>query len=278
MRKVIIIISALILFSCGQIARNTIEKKIGDNAKVGVEAYKGGNYDSAVLFLNQALKDAYSVDNMDEAINVLQNLSETYLKKDDFVKASNYIFQAKNIADKEDIDTYDFTINLTLGNYYSLSTNSDDSFKTADGYYQKALKYAKNDEEKALVYNGIGNSYAKKGSWNDALDWLEKSRKINESQKNYGPLADNFFNMAEIYEKKGNGKEALNSYKEALKYDKNLEKAGNIQEDLKRIGKSYQALNKTGWAEYYYQKALNTAQSLNDQEEVSNIQALLDNL
>jgi tetratricopeptide (TPR) repeat protein len=279
MRKEIIIAGAvLLLFSCGPIARNTVEKKIGDNAKIGVEAYKSGNYESAVIFLNQALKDAYSVDNMDEAINVLQNLAETYLKLDDFSKASNYIYMAGDIANKEDIDTYDFTIYLTLGNYYSLSTNTDDGFKTADIYYQKALKIAKKDEDRALVYNGIGISYSKNGNLNEALDWMEKSRKINESQKLFGPLADNYFNMAEIYEKKNNPKEALDNYKQALKYDKNLEKSANIQEDLKRIGRNYQALNKTGWASYYLNKALNTAQSLGDKDEVSNIQEMLSNL
>jgi tetratricopeptide (TPR) repeat protein len=262
MKKIVVLGSVLFLLcSCASIAKNTMQKKIEDTLAVGVTEYKKGNLSSAQIFFEQALKDAYAVDNSDDEISALQNLSLLYLQKSDFSTASNAIFTAKRIADKENISNYNFSILMGFGKYYQEIASSSADYQTALSYYQSSLEWANKEEEKALVYNNIGIVKIKQGAFDEAFDWIEKSRQIHESKKVLEGLADNYFNLGELYRKKNDNPGALTNYFLALKQDRALENSGSILEDLKNIAAIYETIGDKDNALYYYSKALKNAEN-----------------
>ncbi len=276
---IIFIIFILLFSSCGSknpTIRNNIKKNISDNLSVGIESYKSGNLESATLFLQQALKDAYSIDSIDDIILVLQSLTEVNLKNENYSLASNYIFQAESLIGMENNNDNNFLIQKTIGKYYEKTAKTQEDYNKSYQYYIKASESAKKDEEKAQAYNNIGTVKIELNQPDEALEWFIKSKNINESKNIYDSLADNYYNIGDIYEKKGNYAESLTNYNLALKNDKISEHLSGIIEDLKRIASVYSRMGNKDVSLEYYNRALNAAVSINDKNQSDQIKRLID--
>lgn len=266
----------LALVSCGSknpTVRDTVKKKVSDNRTIGVEEFKKGNYSSARLFLEQALKDAYSVDSVEGMVSALQNLAEVHLKLGNFADASNAVFRARELNEREGLSE-DFAVLLTIGKYFERINRTDLSLQ----FFEQALQTAKKDEDRALVQNSIGIVKIRQGLLDEAENWVRKSLAVNESKKIHNTLADNYFNLGEIYDKKGDTRNALSNYLLALRHDKISEKSDGIIEDLKRIGQMHQKLGDSPAAVYYYQRALNASEAMGYKSETEAIQQLIKDL
>lgn len=280
-KLILLLFCSFFLYSCGSgnpTVRNDVKKRVDDSLTIGVEEYKKGNYDSAKIFLEQALKNAYSIDNGSDIINAMQNLGEISIKLENYSEASNYIFSAQKLAETEKIQTFNFIITLTIGKFYDKTASTSGEYKRALEYYQSAAAMTQKDEEKAVAYNSIGISEIRQGNLDEALVWIEKSRKINESKKIYNAIADNYFNIGEVYEKKGNWNIALTNYNIALQNDKISENSSGIIDDLKSIAQVYLNEGLTDNAILFYSRALNTASSIGNRKEAALIQGLINNL
>lgn len=281
MKSIFFIITvSLVLFSCGAknaTVREAVKKKISDSQTIGVNEFKKGNYSSAKLFLESALKDAYSIDNVEGMAEAMQNLSEVHLKLGNNTEASNYIFRAKNLSEREGL-TNDFSLLLTIGKYYDKTAAGEADYGKAMENFQAALSCAKTDLEKALIYNSIGITRMKLNRLDEAADWFEKSRAINESGRIYDTLADNYFNLGEVSERKNDFQGAVGYYMKALQYDKIAEKSDGIVEDLKKIGIVYSKLNDNDKAYYYLNRAFHSAESMGYKTDQDEIQKLISSL
>ena len=77
-------------------------------------------------------------------------------------------------------------------------------------FFNNAIKINPKSE---IVYNHIGNLYAKIQNYDKAIFYFSKSLKINNKEKK------TYFNMGLAFEKKGDISKGLKNYKLALKYD-----------------------------------------------------------
>ncbi len=280
---IFLILTIVILFSCAQQVKNpsireTVKKSISESISLGVKEYKSGNLQSAKGFFLEALKEAYSIDNTEEIINIEQNLAITTLRSTNLSEASNYIFSAKFIAEKENITLYNYIIYLTIGKYYDRTADTPDDFETAISWYQKAATAAKDDEDRASAYNNIGVTKRKQKKLDEAVRWLDQARRINEGEKNYAALGDNYYYLGQTYEDQGLLSESLKNYLSALNYDKIAEKSVSILDDLKRIAQIYSRMSKFDEALYYYKKALNTAQSIDRTQDIQSLQNTINSM
>lgn len=279
-RNVFILIAVLLLFSCGSknpTVRDTVKKKIADSQTIGVNEFKKGNYSSAKLFLESALKDAIAIDNVEGMVDAMQNLAEVHLKLGNYSDASNYVFRAKALSDEEALSN-DFSVLHTVGKYYDKTADGEPDLERAMTTFRSALSLAKTDQEKALVYNSIGITAMKLGRLDEAADWFKKSKDINEAGRVYDTLADNYFNLGEVSGKKGDHKGALDYYLKALNNDKIAEKSDGIVDDLKKIGTEYSKLNDRSKALFYLNRALNTAESMGYKWDMEEIQKMISSL
>lgn len=258
--------------------REEIKNSTTENMKLGVKEYKNGNYPSARMFFEEALKQAYLIDNTQEIVNILINLCEINLRLENYTEASNQIFKAQYIAAKERIYEHNFMLNLTAGRYYEKVYKNKRGYELALEFYFRALQEAREDDNRAVVYNSIGLIKIKQEQLKEAKNWIDKSRSINESRQIYTALGDNYFYLGEIYEKQSNYDTAVKNYLLALKYDKVAEKTMSIFEDLKRIAILYSKMNMDEDSLLYFEKAYKVAEGLNIASEKTFIQEKIKSL
>jgi len=282
-RKFFALFFIFLIYSCAPPAKNpTIREEVKnsttENMKLGVKEYKNGNYPSSRMFFEEALKQAYLIDNTSEIVNILINLCEINLRLENYTEASNQIFSARYIAKKENIYEHNFMLNLTIGRYYEKAYKNEKGYELALDFYLKALNEAKEDTDRAIVYSNIGLVKIRTDQLREAKNWIEKARAINESRQIYTALGDNYFYLGEIFEKQNNYDIAIKNYLLALKYDKIAEKTMAILEDLKRIALLYSKMNMEEDAIFYFEKAYKVAEGLNIATEKAFIQEKIENL
>lgn len=260
---------------CAPIAKNTVAKKIGDNSKAGVIEFQKGNLLVARSFFEAALKDAYSVDNLEEIVNALKNLADVSLQSGDLESARKNCEQALQYARTDQLTNTWFSLYLSYAKILDRGAGNPEEFAEAFSNFQISLKWAKKDEERSMVWNNLGIHFIRQKNWTEASNYIIKSRRINESKKNISALADNYFNLGDMYDQMGDLKAALESYLQALGYDKQAERPMSVFEDLKRLGSIYARLGNAEKSRYFYQRALNASRSLNLKEESAALEALL---
>lgn len=264
----------LILSSCGgnqnPTVRNVVKKKIVNNVAIGVENFSKGKLDSSLLFLKEALRSAYSIDDVVQQENVLINLAEINIGAGMYEEASNHIFKAKEMSEREHITTYDFSLFLVIGKYFDRTENFDEALN----FYQQALKIAENGSEKARVLNSMGILYRKMKKFDKAIKYLGDARNSNLFSKDYLQLANNDYNIGEIRFAQKKYKQALKKYQSALKNDKIAENSSGIFDDLKKIATCYYKLSDIQNALYFLGRAEKVANSVKMSDSFAEIQAL----
>lgn len=113
--------------------------------------------------------------------------SPDYLREDYFKKSSFFFKKALKYAEKDKDSNRISLANINLGSIYI--TQKKDS---ALYYLNKSLKYSpKNNYNKAITYNNIGDYYTNKKKLNLALKYTQKAINvnfdINENVKNFKP-------------------------------------------------------------------------------------------
>ncbi len=273
-KTVLYFLIAFSLFSCATgknpSVRNTIKKKISNNVAIGVENFSKGKLESSLVFLKEALRYAYAIDSVPQQINVLINLAEINIGAGMYQEASNHIFLAKEMSEKEKIKEYRFPLLLVIGKYFDRTGASG----TALTFYQDAAKLARNGAEKARVLNGMGILYRKMKQYDLALKYLGDARNINLFANDYLQLANNDYNIGEVRLAQKKYKQALQNYRLALKGDKIAENSTGIFDDLKKIAVCNDKLGKIEDALYYLSRAEKVAEGAGMADRLADSQSL----
>ena len=166
-------------------------------------------------------------------------------------------------------DTY-----INLGSVYSFLEEKN----TALSYYFKAInkyKAANNSNRLSVVYNNIGNIYTSNHQPVNADYYFRRS--ITEARKTNDSLS-----LARVYHNLGNCKFELNQIDSALNYYfHSLSFLGKFNEGVGhmynyvRIGDAYSKIKNLPQAEYYLNKALPIAISVDSKEELVAIYSVL---
>jgi tetratricopeptide (TPR) repeat protein len=273
-RLIGVVCVALCVFACSKknpTVRTDILNQAQDHLNVGVTEFKKGNYSTASLFLDQALGESQSIDNIPLQVRVMLSIGELEIAQGQFAQASNHIFTAWQLADISEIPVSRFNLFATTGKFYAKTSN----FIAAIENYEMAIRNTSDPAQEAIIYNNIGNVYRRMGEYDHALTYLGRATRINWAKKIYDQLAGNYFNTGELYLQQEQTVKAMNNYLLALKYDKIAENSVGVIEDLKRLAECAFKLEKYDAAQIYLSRALNVAQNIRLTRQVAIVRELL---
>jgi len=252
-----------------------VKKKVNEYLSLGITDYRKGKFTTAKVFLDQALSEAYSIDSVSEQINLLQILADVNIRLDDIKAASNSIFRAIEIAKAENNNYYNYDLYIKLGKYYDKIAVSNKDYEFAFDQFNKALKFASSDDQKANCFGFLGINLKKQNKLDEAIKYINKAREINEWGQDFDGLGDNFYTLGEIEILKENYQKALEYHTKSLMYDKTSENSAGIMENLKKIGIIYMNLKDNTQALNYLYRAFYVAKSIDNPERVKRIQELI---
>ena len=168
----------------------------------------------ALEYYLQSLKLSEEIDDKNRIATALGNIGNTYLRKSATQSnAIKYLLRALPMFIKlnrqdEIVITY-----TNLGEGY-LDLKKVDS---ALYYYKLGLKASNNVEELSTVFiwNNIGKAYAKKGDFNSAIIYQNKSIALAQKLKSQFNEGKSLLGLADTYYTKGDINQALDNYKKA---------------------------------------------------------------
>lgn len=153
----------------------------------------------------------------------------------------------------------------------AISYHQQNLYEKSIEYYKLALEDFKKLKDKpgqAKVYANIGNVYLTQGSSKKALEAYLESIEICEEIKDDNLMATNLSNIAIIYQNLDENQKALEYQFRVLAMNKG-QNSGLIADSYNNIGLSYKLLGKLDSAEYYFEKAINMADSLGIKDKYS---------
>lgn len=260
--------------ACGKsnpTVRTDVFNQARDHLNLGVSEYSKGNFTTARLFLNQAMSESCSIDNIPLQVRVLLSLGELELAQGSLTDASNHIFSAWVLADMSDTPPDKFNLYATTGKYYAKISNYTEAIKS----YELAVRSVGDPARQAIIYNNLGNVYRRMSQFDRAMNYLSRAVRINASKKIYDQLAGNHFNIGELYLQQSQTAKAYNEYLLALKYDKISESSVGIIEDLKRLAQCAYTLGKKEAALGFLDRAMNVAANIRLDRQVAAIKDMI---
>jgi tetratricopeptide (TPR) repeat protein/DNA-binding CsgD family transcriptional regulator len=242
-----------------------------------------------------------------EKIILLNLLAESYLK-DNPLKAYNYAFQARslaetsgNLTDEAKALYYMSVSNYKQENYivaYNLMVESQDGFdKTGDinWYAKSCLELGKIYErqfefEKALeallkaleifrnmgdstklaeAYNIIGINYYDQKEYDKAYGNFQDAMMIRLQLKDEAGLASIYNNIGEIYRHKNELTPALEYFNKSIKINNRINRTQSLAINYDNMGNIYTLLGKFDSANLYLNESLRLSKIRKDEEMVS---------
>ncbi|MBP9478578.1 MAG: sel1 repeat family protein [Sebaldella sp.] len=240
MKKIVILFSILLIFSCGKKNKKDDETKPTENVTIDSPAENQSNSSSLTeagmdlldknKMNNEGSIDPVKLESAKTAANngdvqAMMALSGFYYQNKDMVEAKKWL---KMAADKGEPAAMN-----NLGILYQQEGNT----KEARNWFKKVAESTK-DLKMTLA---LASNYAQEGNLNEARVWFEKAYNLGEKRVDG--------TIGEIYQRQKNDKEALKWYKKAIA-------RGEKQLNL-RVGGIYFDQNNNKEALEYLMKAYN---------------------
>jgi tetratricopeptide (TPR) repeat protein len=199
----------------------------------GVAFFYMNNYDSALIYWEEAMGLYTQSDNQKKMGDCLQNIGQIFELKGNFIKANeNYqhslqIFERLNLPDRAaNMLNIIGTLNINLEN-----------FDIGEKYYKRALDIytdiGKQDPDNryiqlgfAVTHNNLGTVYIRKKQLSNALVYFEKAKELFSNPPDSFYLAFVLHNLGAIHSDLGNYQKAESYLNESSHYNKSFE---NVQ-------------------------------------------------
>jgi class 3 adenylate cyclase/Tfp pilus assembly protein PilF len=140
-------------------------------------------------------------------------------------------------------------------------------------YFQRSLKINEELGDKkgiATSLSNMGTISNQKGDYPKALDYRQRSLKINEELGDKNGIASSLNNMGVIYSKQGDYSKALDYYQRSLKMREEMGDKNGIAASLNNIGIIYKDLGDYPQALDYYQRSLKIKEEIGDKKGIAN--------
>lgn len=192
---------------------NEQSAKVLDN--LGVLYKDLSNYDSALVFHNQALRLQQTLGNRDEVATCYKNIGNVYMQMSKFDDALEYY----NLSlEQRELEENQKAIAIL---YNSMSSAYVGLRKYADAlkYLNQAVEIQNtlgNKSEEAYSLNGIGNFYFHLKVYDKAQEYYTRSLDIRKGLNDKNDVAASLFNIATVHRDLGNVRESLKYYNQAL--------------------------------------------------------------
>ncbi|MBC7861667.1 MAG: tetratricopeptide repeat protein [Bacteroidia bacterium] len=238
--------------------------------KLCVEYTNAGNFDTALVFANQAIllgiKSGFriGVARANGFIGDIYEYSGEYAKAmDHYTKA---IKIAEEVKDNSEISQQLFNIGIAYADQAL--------YEKALDYYLRSLKLDEEFGDKkgaSRKLNAIGNVYADQSNFTKALDYYFRALKLNEETGNKKSTGAILGNLGIIYFDQMDYPKALDYYGRALKIKEELNDKPGICQTTGNIGSVYYSKREFAIALDYYFKALKIAEEIGDKTETGRV-------
>lgn len=184
------------------------------SSNIGSLYYRRTEDAKALEYYLQSLKIAEEIDDKYRIATALSNIGNAYLRKQaTWQKSIEYSIRAYHIFVQLKNQDGIVTVCTNLGEGYLQLKKADSALY----YYQIGLKESKNSEEVSTIaiWNNIGKAYSKKGNFDLAIVYQNKSIALSQKLKDKFNEGKSFVGLADTYLDKGDIKNALETYKKA---------------------------------------------------------------
>lgn len=226
------------------------------------------NYDSALVFHNQALRLQQTLGNREEVATCYKNIGNVYMqmaKYDDALEYYNLSLDQRKLEDNQKAIA-------SLYNSMSSAFVGLRKYTEALQYLNQAVEIQKglgNKVEEAYSLNGIGNFYFHLKVYDKAQEYYTKSLEIRKGQSDKNNIAASLFNIATVHRDLGNVREALKYYNQALELRQQTDNKEAQALILNAIGGLYKNQKEYSKSIEMYEQALELNQKLGSKKAIA---------
>lgn len=245
---------------------------------------KEKNPDSILKYSTLAIEGAKAASNEKDLLNAYQIHGVGWRFKADYTKALEYLFRSLELAEKTDLPEKIGSLNIEIGNVYSVSGNNELAelyysrglnilrkannehlfgkglFNLADemlknGMIDSSFAYTKEAHEifkkhkdthsEAYALGNLGMIYAKRGENQKAEKNLSEAISLLEKEKDYSAITEYLSSMADIYLDEGDKDAAIMYGERSLQAAENYGLRGNLQDIHLKLSNIYEGAGKT---------------------------------
>jgi tetratricopeptide (TPR) repeat protein len=147
-------------------------------------------------------------------------------------------------------------------------------YSQALDYYQRSLKINEEiDNKKGIgkALSNIGLNYMNEGNFPQALDYYQRSLKAYEETEDKKAIAEALDNVGKYYGNQGNFPQALDYYERSLKINEEIDDKNGIGNTLFIIGIIYKYQGDYPLALDYFQRSLKSYEEVGNKNKVSTL-------
>lgn len=213
--------------------------------------------DSAIVYFNKALNICKKTDCGNAYCGVLNNLGMTVFMLGNRKKSEQYFREAYNcsVEQGEMENLPNIMNNLIVASVSNGKSNNPDRLFFD---FLEDPKYAISNEVKATVYMNLGSFYFRNSQWENAQKYFQIADSIFRTTGKRNPEIIHF--LGNIYQQKRQFPNALAAFKKVIRLFPDYNQSGKL---YREIAKTHFMLNESDSAQFYYELALKTADSLN---------------
>ncbi|MBN8572366.1 MAG: tetratricopeptide repeat protein [Candidatus Kapabacteria bacterium] len=241
---------------------------------LGEAAWRQGDYNSALVLLNDALVRFQSIPDKLGIANVTANIGIVYKNVGSYEKALEYFVQALALHNELGEKNGIAAVTGNIGNVYSNLGSYDKALE----YYVQALALNNERGDKsgiAIVTGNIGNVHNSLGSYDIALEYYMHALDLHNELGEKSAIARVTGNIGSVYKNLGSYDKALEYYKQTLELNNQLGRKSSLAVVTGNIGTVY-AKQEFGEydaakAEEYLLKSLSLFEEIGAKNEQSEI-------
>lgn len=247
MRGKIAIFLLLVVVGCSRnpTLRSEVKKGIERSSSAGITAFRREEYETAKIFFEEALKQAYQLYLPSEMVKQYANLAEVSLRLNQQEVADGYLQEGERIASRENIRSFDLL--LVRARYFQRRGDKEKAKQS----YETMLLYARTKIEKVLGRIHYADFYLEEGNVSEARRVLEGAGFSLWFFSDYDVLGLYHYYLGLVARGEKNYEKALQAFQKALAYDQKAENLEGIRKDLSQLAEVYRLKGDEPKALYY---------------------------
>ncbi len=239
-------------------------------SNIGMVYSYTARYDEALKYYRESLRADSLLNNMEGIGSTLMNISVIRINQNQYGDAIEMLRKALYIAQHSDDYKKLSNVYHNLGLVYDLISD----YEKAIHYYLLALKIEEENDDKlglSTTFGNIGAVFLDWENYDKALEFFHKSLEMAESTGQTSSVFYARLNLGYIYDYLGDYERAIEQFNYANTSIHVNEMDPTLAALYLNKGITFKNLHQYDSAGYYYQKALEIREALDDQEKTSRV-------